>query len=50
MHARLRGPSNLLPAFSCLAGELAEQRPHMNIIVTAFTVSEKSINMSVIYG
>ena len=50
MHARLRGPSNLLilhlliePDFSCLADELAEQRPDMNIKVTAFTVSEKSI-------
>ena len=52
MHAYLRGPSNLLiihqiikePDFSCLADELAEQRPDMNIKVTAFTVNEKSIN------
>ena len=53
MHTRLRGPSNLLilhqiiniePDFSCLAGELAEQRPDIYIKVTAFTVSEKSIN------
>ena len=32
----------------CLADELAEQRPHMNIKVTAFTVSEKSINKAYI--
>ena len=32
------------PDFSCLADELVEQRPDMNIKVTAFTVSEKSIN------
>ena len=52
MHTRLRGPSNLLilhqiiiePDFSCLADEIAEQRPDMNIKVTAFTVSKKSIN------
>ena len=52
MHTRLRGPSNLLilhqiikePDFSCLAHELAEQHPDMNIKVTPFTVSEKSIN------
>ena len=39
MHARLRGPSNLLilhqimiePDFSCLADRLAEQRPDINI-------------------
>ena len=43
MHARLRGPSNLLilhqiinrTDFSCLADELAEQSQHMNIKVTA---------------
>ena len=53
MHANLRGPSNLLvlhqiiiePDFSCLADGLAEQRPDMSIKVTAFTVSEKSINI-----
>ena len=33
----------LAPDFSCLADELADQRPDMNIKVTAFTVSEKSI-------
>ena len=48
MHARLRGPSNFLilikPDFCCLADEIAEQRPYMNIKVTAFTVTEKSIN------
>ena len=32
------------PDFSCLADEIAEQRPDMNIKVAAFTVSEKSIN------
>ena len=32
------------PDFSCLSGELAEQRPDMNIKATAFTVSENSIN------
>ena len=30
--------------FSCLADEIAEQRPDMNIEGTAFTVGEKSIN------
>ena len=52
MHARLRGPSNLIilhqiliePDFSCLAAEIGEQRPDINVKVTAFTVSEKSIN------
>ena len=52
MHARLRGPSNLLifhqiinkPDFPCLADEIAEPRPDMNIKVAAFTVSEKYIN------
>ena len=37
------------PDFSCLAVELAEQRPHMNIKVTAFTVSEKSIYTCINY-
>ena len=55
MHARLCGPNNLLlfftklyikPDFSCLADEIAEQRPAMNIKVAAFTESEKSINTS----
>ena len=32
------------PDFSCLADEIAEQRPDMNIKVTAFTVGQKSIN------
>ena len=53
MHARLRGPNNLLilhqiiiePAFPCLAHEIAEPRPDMNIKVTAFTVNEKSYNI-----
>ena len=52
MHARLRGPDNLLflhqiinrTYFPCLAAEVAEPRPDMNIKVAAFTVSEKSIN------
>ena len=52
MHARLRGSKSLLtvyqiiiePDFPSLADEIAEQRPNMNIIVAAFTVSEKSIN------
>ena len=45
MHARLRGPNNLLilhqiniePDFPCLADEIAEPRPAMNIKVVAFT-------------
>ena len=58
MHARLRDPSNLLflhlsvfytklqikPDSPCLADEIAEPHPDMNIKVAAFTVSEKSIN------
>ena len=56
MHARLRGPSNLLtlhqiinkPDFPTLADEIAEPRRDMNIKVAAFTVSEKSIN-TIIY-
>ena len=55
MHARLRGPSNLLilhqiliePDFPCLADEIAKQRPGINIKVTAFTVSEKSVNITI---
>ena len=35
MHARLRGPNNFLfqiePDFSCVADEIAEPRPDMNI-------------------
>ena len=50
----MRGPSNLLIIqqiinriwFLLLTDEHAEQRPDMNIKVTAFTVSEKSNNMS----
>ena len=45
MHARLREPNNLLysvePDFHCLADEIAEPRPDMNIRVDAFTISEK---------
>ena len=48
MHARLRGPSNLLILHQIINktwfDEIVEQRPDMNIKVTAFTVSEKSIN------
>ena len=40
--ARLKQLTNSSPN-TCLAGELAEQRPDMNIKVTPFTVSEKSI-------
>ena len=32
------------PEFPCLADEIAEPRPDMNIKVVAFTVSEKTIN------
>ena len=53
MYTLLRGPNNLFilhqiiiePDFSCLADEMAEPRPDMNIKVAAFTVSEKSINI-----
>ena len=49
MHARLRGPNNLLilhqiimrTFFPCLADEIGEPRPDMNIKVTAFTESKK---------
>ena len=48
MHARLRGPCTLLILHQIikrtLFDEIAEQRPDISIIVTAFTVSEKSIN------
>ena len=47
MHARLRGPNNLFILhliITCLADEIAEPRPDMNIKVIAFAVSEKSIN------
>ena len=53
MHARLRGPNNLFildeikiePDVPCLADEIAEPHPDMNIKVAAFTVSEKSLNI-----
>ena len=53
MPASLRGQNNLLilhqikiePDFPCLADEIAEPCPDMNIKVAASTVSEKSINM-----
>ena len=49
MHAPLRGPNNLLilhqiiiePDFPCLPDEIVEQRPDMNIKVTAFTENKK---------
>ena len=52
MHARMRGPNNLLILhqiinrtwFPFLADEIAEQRPDMNIKVAAFTVNEKPSN------
>ena len=55
MRARLRDTKNLLlilhqiinkkkPDFPSLADEIAEPRPAMDNKVTAFTVSEKSIN------
>ena len=52
MHARLRGPNNLLilhqiiiePNSLSLVDEIAEPRPDMNIKVDAFKVSEKSTN------
>ena len=45
--ARPKQPLNYLePDFPCLTDEQAEPRPDMNIKVAAFTVSEKSINMS----
>ena len=47
MHARLRGPINLLIErdFPCLVDEIAKPRPDMNIKVTAFTVSKTSNNI-----
>ena len=36
------------PDFLCLADEIAEPRPDMNIKVAAFTVSEKSLNSTVL--
>ena len=35
------------PDFPCLADEIAEPRPDMNIQVAAFKVSEKSINTGI---
>ena len=37
--------TKLEPDFPCLADEIAEPRPDMNIKFAAFTVSEKSINI-----
>ena len=52
MHANLPCQKSLLtlyqiinkPDFPCLADEIAEPRPDINIKVAALTVSEKSIN------
>ena len=38
------------PDFPCLADEIDEPRPYMNIKVAAFTVSEKSINTNKMAG
>ena len=43
MHAPLR----IEPDCPCLADEIAEPRPDMNIKVAAFTVSEKSSDIRV---
>ena len=34
----------ILPVFPSLVADIAKSRPDMNIKVTAFTVSERSIN------
>ena len=54
MHARLRGSKSLLkllikPDFPSLGVEIAEPHLDMNINVAAFTESEKSSNMSMIF-
>ena len=43
MHTCLRGPNNLFiePDFPCLADEIVEPRPDMNIKDAAFTESKK---------
>ena len=48
MHAPLRGSKRLLTIYliSALANEIAEPHPDMNIKVAAFTVSEKSSNIT----
>ena len=51
------GPKSLLtlyqiinkPEFPSITNEIAEPRPDMNIKVAAFTVSEKSINIVVVF-
>ena len=56
MHARLRGSKSLWTRYQIinktwlpsLADEIAEPHPDMNIIVAAFTESEKSINIKVV--
>ena len=58
MHACLRGPSNLLilhqilyiePDFSCLADEIAEQRPDINIPGQAILVRKVNIHAYSMY-
>ena len=60
MRTRLRGPNHLLilhqlinliePDLSCLADEIAEPRPDMNIKATAFTESKKFYYISSAYS
>ena len=57
MHARLRGSKSLLtlyqiidkPDFPSIADEIAEPHPDMNIKVAAFTVSQKSSNIILLF-
>ena len=53
MHARLRGSKScylftliIKPDYPSLADEIAKPHPDMNIKVAAFTVSEKSSNIT----
>ena len=51
MHVRVRGSKSLQvnsikPDFPSLADEIAEPHPDMHIKVAAFTVSEKSSNIT----
>ena len=43
LHVCAAQTTYLEPEFPCLADEIAEPRPDMNIKVACFTVSEKSI-------
>ena len=57
MHARLLCPKNLLfvqqieieSNFPCSSDEIAEPRQDVNIRVAAFTVSEKCVNMTILF-